>query len=346
MRAKPFICLALLAGCTIRSPLPGREDADVARPDAWVRDAGRDAGPASDVPPPDNTCASIRIDTQRVIPRVVLVIDQSGSMRQDFGGPTRWQALQTALTGTDGLVTLLDRDAQFGAVMYTDDPDVLGCPDVATQPGTLPSIGNIRSLYSANTPAGNTPTGDTIAYVVANRATLFAEGGTASGSEVMILATDGEPGTCADGADVVGGRALSVSSTQAAFAAGIRAYVLSVGTEVANMHLQDVANAGVGHAPGDPDAPYWVATDATTLRAAIAAIASGALPCTLQLMGEIDPSRACEGTVTLGADPLACGTDWHAVDATHIELSDSTCARVRSTTDDLFGTFPCEVVVF
>jgi hypothetical protein len=228
--------------------------------------------------------------------------------------------------------------------MYTDDPDWAGCPDVAVQNAVLPSIGAIRSLYGANMPAGNTPTGDTIAYVTTNRATLYDEA-TSTGPEIMILATDGEPGTCADGADTVGGNALSVANAQAAFDAGIRTYVLSVGTEIANMHLQDVANAGVGHMPGDPDAPFWVATDPAGLHDALATIASSALPCTLELMGRIEPSRACEGTVMLGTDALACGTDWHAIDETHIALSDATCARLRSTTDDLVGTFPCDVII-
>lgn len=343
-----FVAAASLSiGCTVRT-VPAPIDAAVTHPDATFADVGRDSGPPDaslyDVPPPDNTCASFRIGTQRIIPRVVLVIDQSGSMALDFGGMSRWHTLEDALVGTDGLVTRLDADVRFGAIMYTDDPDWLGCPDVATQPVTLPSVGNIRSLY-VNTPAGNTPTGDSIAYVVAQRATLFDEAAT-TGPEIMLLATDGEPGTCADGADIVGGRALSVSSTADAFAAGIRTYVLSVGTEVANAHLQDVANAGVGHTAGTADAPYWVATDATELRTALASIASGALPCTVELMGRIDPARACEGTVTLGPDALACGTDWHAIDETHIGLSDSTCARLRSTTDDLVGMFPCDVVVF
>lgn len=346
MRAISLAGLAVsiaVVGCTIRSPLPGPDDAFVDRPDAWFPDTT----PPRDVPPPDNTCASVRIDALRVVPRVVLVIDQSGSMRLDFGGVSRWIALEQALTdATTGLVTTLDDDVQFGAVMYTDDPDFLGCPDVVTLDGAMPSIGAVRSMFSVNVPAGNTPTGDTLAYVLANRATLFAEGGPATGDEVVILATDGEPGTCADGADVTGGRALSVASTQAAFDAGIRTYVLSVGTEVANMHLADVADAGVGVGPGDPPAPYWVATDATSLRTAIEAIASGALPCTLELMGTIDPALACEGTVTLGTEPLACGSDWHAVDASHIALSDAACARLRSTTDDLYGTFPCDAVVF
>jgi hypothetical protein len=320
-------------------------------PDAWFPDGGRDVGPPVDVwPPPDNTCASVRVDTMRIIPRVIIVIDQSGSMANyHLGVPTRWDALQEALVGADGLVTQLQHDVRFGAVMYTDGPDDPVCPEMERQPVALPGLAGIRALYGANGPEGNTPTGAAIQYVVANRAMLFDEAGS-TGPELMILATDGEPGLCdpdgtGAGGDIVGGRALTVSATQEARVEGIDTYVVSVGTDVANVHLQEVANAGVGHVAGT-DAPFWVATDTTELHDALATIASSALPCTLELMGEITPSRACEGTVMLGDTPLTCGTDWQAIDGTHITLSDSACARLRTTTDDLFGTFPCDVIVF
>ncbi len=339
-------CSIAAMGCTERVTPDHPEDAAVA-----PHDMGHDAPIVDSGPPPDNVCVAIPVELTRIIPRVMLVIDQSGSMGDhNFGTVTRWQALEDALVGTDGLVTNLSAHVRFGAVMYTDGPDDPACPELQTTAVMLPGLPSIRSLYDANGPEGNTPTGAAIASVVSMRATLFDEAHS-TGPEIMILATDGEPGLCdpdgtGAGGDIVGGRALSLSSTMDAHAAGIDTYVISVGTEVANMHLQDVANAGVGHVTGTPDAPFWVATDTTMLHDALATIASSALPCTLELSQSIVVDRACEGTLKLGTTQLTCGTDWHADDETHITLSDTACDQLRHTTDDLIVTFPCDALIF
>lgn len=347
----PFVlALGALPACTVAAPATsdaaGVSDAASPPNDGDAHDGGRDA-PLADGPTPDGTCATITFAAERTIPSVVVVIDQSGSMALPFGtgGGSRWTTLEDALVGPSGLVTTLEHFVRFGAVMYTDDPEVLGCPDVSTQPASLDGRGNVAALYAFAFPSGNTPTGDTLGLALAQREELFAES-TRTGPAVIVLATDGEPGTCADGTDIVGGRQLSVDAAAAAFDAGIETYVLSVGPEIAAQHLQDVANAGVGHRAGDPDAPYWVASDPAGLRAALASIASGALPCTLTLDGRIDPARACRGTVTLGTRELACGTEWTALDESHLALSDAACTLLRSSTDDVQGHFPCDVVVF
>ena len=345
------LALGSLPACTVPAPTgqtdaAGALDGSALAPDASALDAGRDAA-LYDGPVPDGTCASVTFLAERTIPSVVVVIDQSGSMALPFGttGGSRWTTLEDALVGPDGLVTSLEHFVRFGAVMYTDDPEVFGCPDVDTQPATLDGRGNFAALYAVDFPSGNTPTGDTLGLVLAQRDELFAES-TRTGPAVILLATDGEPGTCADGTDIDGGRRLTIDNAAAAFAAGVTTYVLSVGTEIARPHLQDVANAGSGRRAGEPDAPYWVASDPAGLRTALASIASGALPCTLALDGRIDPAQACRGTVTLGSEELACGTDWTATDETHLVLSASACARLRASTDDVHGTFPCDVVVF
>jgi hypothetical protein len=162
----------------------------------------------------------------------------------------------------------------------------------------------------------------------------------------IVLATDGEPATCEDGTDVSAGRARSVAAAASAFGMGIETFVISVGTEIAMEHLQDVANAGVGNAATDPDAPFWVATSAMGLHDDLRTIVSGVVSCEVELVGEIEPELACLGTVTLGTDELECETEWRAVDATHIEILGAACDRLRGSTEALVGTFPCEVVVF
>ena len=293
---------------------------------------------------PDGTCAAVKVDTKRTTPNVFFVIDQSGSMTMAFtGSASRWQAIEDSLIGTpDGVVTKLQHDVRFGAEMYMDDPDIAGCPDTDQTPAIIDDFVGIGNLYSRNSPGGNTPTGEAIDRVLKSLDTDLPSH--ATDPNVFVLATDGEPATCADGTDVPGGRALVVDRVTAAYGMGIKTYVISVGVGIALTHLQQVANAGVGVPAGWPDAPYWIATDLTGFEAAIKTIVGGAISCTIELVGKIDPTRACEGTVTLDGADLACGTDWKVVDENHIELLGAACDKLKSASATLEAAFPCDVL--
>lgn len=304
-------------------------------------DANRDVGPA-----PDRTCAAVELGATRTTPNVIFVIDRSGSMDTDFDmGMTRWEVLETAITGMpDGIVFTLQSSVRFGFAMYSDQGGVPGCPDLETVPCALDNFGPIRTEYRMHSPGGDTPTGDSITAVLGMLDTVAPE---RSEPTIFILATDGEPDTCEDGDDEVNGRRESLEAVQAAFALDppIRTYVISVGTDVGASHLQEFANAGVGVGAGGADAPFWVATDTAGLVSAIETIVGGALSCVVTLEGMIDPAAACDGTVRLGTDELTCGTDWRAVDETHIELLGAACDRLQTSDDVLTATFPCGVIL-
>lgn len=292
-----------------------------------------------------DACASVVVDTHRTPPNVMVIIDRSGSMSQPFSGEaTRWEALHTALTSMpDGLAYQLRDTVRFGAVMYSEEPETPGCPELGTATARLDGYIAIDFEYMRNVPGGNTPTGDAVMATLDRLTTLVPD----TGPIHLVLATDGEPATCADGTDVMGGRALVIEQVTAAFERGIRTHVLSVGTEIANTHLQEVANAGAGHEPGEPDSPFWVATDYTTLRDSLSEIVGGVISCEIELEGMIDPAFACEGTVTLDGDILACRTDWRPIDSSHIELIGPACARLRdeSAEETLVASFPCDVFI-
>jgi len=320
---------ALDTGVTDARPL------DAPSTDAGVRDGGGY----------DATCATVRLETRRTTPNVMILIDQSGSMRLGFEpGVSRWTAVRDALLAPpDGLVVTLAPVVRFGVAMYTDDVEVAGCPDLATVPASLDNVAAIQLEYDWNAPSGNTPTGDTVASVLASIDTLVPS---RADPTFLVLATDGEPGTCEDGTDVVAGRQRSVDAVTAAYAAGIPTYVISVGTDVAASHLQDVANAGAGHVTGGPDAPFYVATDVSELRDALWTVVGSTVSCTVELVGRIDPGAACRGTLALDGEVLTCDVDWHAVDATHVELLGTACDRLRRSAGALTGSFPCDVVLF
>src|SRR5262249_7353882 len=135
-----------------------------------------------------------------------------------------------------------------------------------------------------------------------------------------------------------------VDRVKAAFGMGIKTYVISVGVGIALTHLQEVANAGVGTPTGGPDAPYWVATDLSGFQKALTDIVGGAITCTIELVGKVDPARACEGEVTLDGAVLACGTDWKMIDENHIELLGAACDKLKSASATLEAKFPCDVL--
>jgi len=338
-------------GCTVERPTPselhdasGRIDAatvDAAREDVWI--APPDALPDA---PTDTTCASRTVTTRQVTPNVIVIVDQSASMNEDFGGVTRWDALRDALLGVDGPIARLDGSIRFGWVTYTDVLATAGCPDLVTLPAALGNFDAIATAYRLESPLpGLTPTGAAIARVLAQIATLAPS---RIDPTVLIVATDGEPNTCADAYDLPGGRRESLDAITSAYTMGIETFVVSVGTEITTPHLQALANAGQGRGPGDPPADLWIASDVTGLDTALSTIVAGITSCELELDGSIaDLARACEGTVGFDGDPpLVCGDGWRAIDQTHIELLGAACDRLLATDDAFHATFPCDVVVF
>lgn len=277
---------------------------------------------------------------------MILVIDRSGSMNEPFeDGMTRWETLEDALLARPaGPIFSLQSSVRFGVAMYTNEEEVRGCPDLITIPCDLDNYTRIETEYRRQDPGprGDTPTGDSIQAVLSMIGTLAP---VRTEPTIIVLATDGEPDTCEDGDDEVNGRRESIAAVRAAFGMDIRTFVISVGTDVGMMHLQNVANAGLGRGAGDPDAEFWVATSVSGLVAALEEVIGGVVSCTARLEGEIDPAQACDGTVRLGTDALECGVEWRAVDSTHIELLGAACERLRSGGEELTASFPCGVII-
>jgi len=309
---------------------------------------GLDAHVGFDVP---GACASQRVMARRATPNVVLVVDQSGSMDQDFGSSNRWDVLRDSLIGEpDGLVPTLEPAVRFGLALYsaeqTDMGPVLGmCPLITWVDPALDNLDAIAAVYRPADPIAETPTGASIDAVLA-RLTMVPD--PSSDPTILILATDGEPDTC-EVPNPQTGQADSIAAVERAYRAGIRTFIISVGNDVGMAHLRDVANAGVGRGAGDPDAPFWVAGDDEGLRSALEEIVGGALSCVITLEGRIeDLSLACTGSVVLDGNPLRCEdpNGWRAVDENHIELTGTACERLQSNPRAMLeAVFPCDVVL-
>ena len=295
---------------------------------------------------PDADCPDVTFTAEQVIPTVQLLLDRSGSMSTSYGGTTRYDAMHDALVGNDGLGGVVgdyQASVYFGATLYTGSDAV--CTDLVSNATgrQLNNLTSIQQVIDANGPSNDTPTGESLRDTYME---MIANPPPAGSPPIIVLATDGEPDTCADGDDEVTGRMYSIQHAQAAFAAGIRVFVLSVGTDVGNAHLQKVANAGAGQDPDTGTAPYYVATSPAALAAAFDAIIGGVASCDLVLDGDITVSQAEAGTVLLNGSPLMYGTDWTLVGMNTIHLEPGACEILQSTSNPtVTGTFPCGSII-
>src|SRR5690606_19245833 len=97
------------------------------------------------------------------IPTFQLVVDQSGSMGEDFGGTSRWEAVESTLVGNDGVVTQLQSSIRFGISLYRHDTGT--CPDVQSLAARLDAANDIAELFASEMPAGETPTGESLEII-------------------------------------------------------------------------------------------------------------------------------------------------------------------------------------
>lgn len=299
-------------------------------------------------------CPSVAVTTQPIIPTVQLLIDHSGSMDEGFGGTRRVFAVREALLDPDdGVVALLDDQVQFGAMLYTSHNgfDNGGtCPELPAN--VAPALNNyqaindaLRPLLTRETLGEDTPTG---ASIVAAADAFPAPG--PNDKQIIVLATDGEPDTCTDpDPDVLDeSRAESEAAAKAAHDdKNIDLFVLSVGSDVADAHLQRVANVGVGKAideTADP-ATFYVANSPDELVAAFGDIIRGARECKFT----VDNGRvtdASEGTVELNGEELAYPDEWDMLDETTLEIKGDACQTyLNAEVAQITAEFPCDAVI-
>jgi hypothetical protein len=292
-----------------------------------------------------DACADVVVKFEKQIPTVMLLIDQSGSMTAAFGNGDRWSVLyETLMNANDGIVKTLEKDVRFGLALYTSNGGNAGgtCPMLTKVPLALMNYSAIDTTYKPQAPAGDTPTGESIDSVTKDLV-AFNE----PGPKIIVLATDGEPDTCAV-PNPQNGQPESIKAAQDAFGAGVKTFVISVGAEVSDAHLQDVANAGAGLPIGGADkAPFYKALDPQALVAAFDTIINGVRSCVLKLNGEVDAAGAASGKVSL--DGMLLGYNdpngWKLNGPDEIELLGTACETIKKGDHAISVEFPCGIVV-
>lgn len=292
--------------------------------------------------PVDANCPAVHFTATPVTPSIELVIDRSGSMDGTDISPTRYKAIQKGLVdATTGIVVTEQAHVIFGAAMFAGDQEPCLSLNGFTAPRAINNAQAITDLLANNPPnGGNTPTAPAIDQVVADFA---ANPPPADSPPIILLATDGEPNSC----DGNGGSGPSIQSTQAAYAAGIRLFILGL-ANLNTGYLQQMANAGAGVTAGMPDAPFFTADDPASLQTALHDIIVGALSCDLALTGTgtIDPNSAMNGVVTLDGMTLVFGTDWTIVNGNTLELLGAACDAFKASDNpQVDATFSCGDII-
>jgi hypothetical protein len=210
------------------------------------------------------------------------------------------------------------------------------CPELTVVPPALGNYQTIADTFDMSMPLGDTPTGESMQAV-----TAAFEMDPGEGQRIIVLATDGEPDLCSDPDG--DGRQLSVDAVTAAFALGIRTFVVSVGEDIAAVHLQDLANAGAGVMPGDPDAPFYVATDQAMLAMAFDQIIQGVRMCELDLDQALPPDAMNACTIEINGDAVPFGgpDGWQINDPMQVELLGAACDSIQFGTVEVLMTCTC-----
>lgn len=323
----------------------------------------------------DGTCAAIEVEVTKIVPSVLLLIDQSSSMEYDFSGAnlmppnfpnSRWVKLRESLMDADGgIVKKYENDVEFGLALYGANngnekpPAVATCPIMKTVAFAKGNHAAIDAIYSLELPIDDTPTPDAVRAAAGLDLTGSpVDGGFAATPtgrpKIIVLATDGEPGRCGtfETLEQTGAPASQqavVDAVSAAYRAGIKTFVITVGASVSETHQQKVANAGFGYFPGgadagaDAQAPLVRTTSQAQLAAAFDSIIFGVRSCTFTLAGSVVPGTEGLGDVRVNGAPVSLNAPdgWKLNSPTEIEFVGGACTTIKTSAAKVSVRFPC-----
>lgn len=312
--------------------------------------------PVDETPPGDDTppggdqplCVDETFAISTADPRIMLVVDRSGSMDQEADGypGTKWTAAVDALSQ---VVTSLDQDIEFGLMLYprgSNDDEVCQEGDVE-EPIEPQNANDVVSRLQGTGPGGGTPTAPTLRAAKEALDALPAEGG----KRVVVVATDGAPNcnlsldlatcqcTSPNGCDNVRNCLDDQGSFEAAAALNAAGYPLFVvgipGVESFEHVLNGMAQAGGTAVAGARQ--YYDASSADALATALENVAERVAACRFDLAAPVQNTSdvvVSSGGNTVPRDPGRLA-GWDLVDPDTIELFGAACASVVGSQTDV-----------
>jgi hypothetical protein len=335
LAALALTALAFTAGCSDKDGDAALGSSDPnGNGDDLFNDPGLDAS--------DQQCPGVQVAFTQRVPFIMVLVDQSGSMESDFGNGTRWSVMREALLDeNDGIIRSLHNDVRMGLALYTSEDGYAGgeCPMINGVDAEFGNYESIRSLYDGAEPVEDTPTGESLLAVAQELEKVYVNNAT---PKAIVLATDGHPDTC-EQPDPEDGQGKSINAAKTAFGMGITTHVISVGDEIGEDHLQDMANAGAGLDVGSGGAKFYRALDNGELYSAFSDIINGVRDCVFTLDGEVVDGYEDQGTVYI--DGIAIPKDdpngWKLNSSKEVELTGEACALIQEGDHNLDIDFPC-----
>jgi hypothetical protein len=318
------------------------------------------------LPQPDDDeaprCSLAAIDTQRVVPTVYFVVDGSGSMLEPLSASeatTRWDALRDALLNEQsGVVKTLQDKARFGLLAYGGplaDADVmtpagstLECPRLVSVDPALDNFEAISEAFTLEPLGGSTPTDKALDTII-ERLDLASTGDT-TGPSIVILATDGQPNDFCAGTPAADIREKVIADARHIAEAGHSFYVISLAGEDGELTQHLNAVAGVTGTGKPAFKPQRSAELVDTIRALIAPSAEADVLCEVQLVDTILPGKACELTVELNGEALACDepNGWRLRNeggASQIEITGDACdTYMQDVQARIHVEYTCDII--
>jgi hypothetical protein len=312
-------------------------DPNATLPDGGKRDGGSTGGGDGDGG--TGNCGFITLQTAPITPNVILIIDQSSSMDEKFGSGTRWTSLRDSLLSDTGLIKELEHVVRFGATFYSAREKEMPCPMLTEVQVAIDNFENIKAKYPGRTIA-ETPTGDSIEAVLKKLPQASPDDRPVP--TIFILATDGEPDRCEE-LNPQKGQQEALDSVKHAFSLGIRTYIIGVGEEVSDAHMQEMANTGVGLASGS--APKWRANDDKGLRDALRTIVGGEVGCKVPLKGTVTGGE-CAGTIKINGKAVACSPTegYQIAGGSAVQLNGTACDAIKKG-EVLSAMFECDEAI-
>ncbi len=305
-------------------------------------------------------CAENKLKLGKVVPTVVIIVDQSGIMTSRMSNQDntqRWDAVRNALMDpTNGVVKRLENEVIFGLALYTGIKNPKQCPLVTTPTFKLGNHADIKAFYDAAKPQDDTPTGESFRQIVGlDAAGNAVPGGFAlmptQGPKIVILATDGDPDSCAnpDSNGTQPPKDLSYAALADGFKRGIPTYVIAVSNEVSNDVKRQLANAGAGiPAPYTAgNTKFYDSNNTNDLVTAFQQIIGTVRTCNFTLNGKVIEGQESKGKVTLNGKPLGYNdpNGWKLNNPSEVQLLGAACDEVKNNANaEIAATFPCNTV--
>jgi hypothetical protein len=297
-----------------------------------------DAGAPTPPDAPGTECEPRALSLAPLVPSIHFVLDQSGTMNNNFGGVSRYRAMRDALVGTGGAIVDNQDAVAFGITLYTSHNGGSTCPILQNEERRLGNAAAITTRLDDNGPDGDNPLAETLNRVTSDFAIAPAAPGAPA---IIVVATDGVADTCTD-SDDGSGAAGSIVAAGEAFAAGVEVVMVSIGTGVEAGYLQDIANAGAGITPDERvSATFFVAGNPAALTTAFGRIVRDAR-CRLDTRA-LSAAELSAAAMSLDGEPLVEGTDWIRLDDGTVALLGAACdALLASAAPAVTANLDCE----